>query len=181
MDTPMPIHIQFNLMEEVDRFFDDSSIPAKDQRPRLVMLMGAPAVGKTTIRRERYATGYVVVDAAEIFLNLSNGGVYPFPATFEEPMSLIGMYVAKKAVFKLRNILIEVVGTEFQPLKELLDPMYALGYQIDVQLITCDFEESVRRNFSRGPNNISAHYAERFQRIWLTEAAKEALKLIEGM
>jgi len=91
------------------------------------------------------------------------------------------MYVAKKAVFKLRNILIEVVGTEFQPLKELLDPMYALGYQIDVQLITCDFEESVRRNFSRGPNNISAHYAERFQRIWLTEAAKEALKLIEGM
>lgn len=181
MATPLPVHIQFDLMEEVDRFLDDSSIPAQDQRPHLVMLMGAPAVGKTTIRRERYATGFVIVDAAEIFLNLSKGGVYPFPDAFEEPMNLIGIHVAKMAVFKLRNIFIEAIGTDFQPLKELLDPMYALGYQIDVQLITCDFEESVKRNLGRGPNNISAHFAERFQRSWLTQAAKEALALIEGL
>ncbi|NTW85530.1 MAG: hypothetical protein HGB30_05130 [Holophagaceae bacterium] len=181
MDTSLPENISFHILEERDRFFDDSSIVPRDQRPRLVLLMGAPAVGKTTIRKDRYSKGYVIVDAAEIFLNLSRGGFYSFPTAFEEPMELIGIQVAKRAVFQLRNIVVELIGASFEPLKELLDAMYALGYEIDVQLITCDYEETVRRNANRGRDCISAHYAERFQRAWLVEAAKEALALIEGM
>ena len=141
--------------------------------------MGAPATGKTRIRRERYSTEFVVVDAAEIFLSLSRGGEYPFPKAFLEPMELIGAAVAKRAVFQLRNIVIELIGAQFEPIKELLDAMYALGYEIDVQLITCDLTEAIKRNANRGPDCISAHYAERFQRAWLVKAAKEALLLIE--
>lgn len=181
MDTLMPEPVHFDLIAEAERYFDNSSRPTTDQRPRLVVLMGAPATGKTTIRRERYSTGYVVVDAAEIFLSLSRGGDFPFPKAFLEPMELIGASVAKRAVFQLRHIVVELIGTQFEPIKELLDAMYALGYEIDVQLITCDLPEAIRRNANRGPDCISAHYAERFQRAWLVAAAKEALTLIEGL
>ena len=123
----------------------------------------------------------MVVDAAEIFLSLSRGGDYPFPKTFLEPMELIGATVAKRAVFQLRNIVVELIGTQFEPVKELLDAMYALGYEIDVQLITCDLPEAIKRNANRGRDCISAHYAEQFQRAWLVAAAKEGLTLIEGL
>lgn len=181
MDTRMPESVDFDLSEEANRFFDDASRTIGETRPRLVVLMGAPATGKTTIRKERYSTGYVVVDAAEIFLNLSRGGDYPFPRTFLEPMELIGASVAKRAVFQLRNIVVEIIGTQFELIKELLDPMYALGYEIDVQLIACDLDVAIQRNANRGPDCISAHYAERFQRAWLVQAATEALTLIKGM
>ena len=181
MDIPMPEPLHFDLIAEAERYFDDTSRTASDQRPRLVVLMGAPATGKTSIRKQRYSTGYVVVDAAEIFLSLSRGGDYPFPKAFLEPMESIGASVAKRAVFQLRNIVVELIGAQFEPVKELLDAMYALGYEIDVQLITCDLPEAIKRNASRGPDCISAHYAERFQRAWLVKAASEALLLIEGM
>ena len=181
MDTPLPEIAKFDIRAEADKFFDDSSIVPKDQCPRFVLLMGPPATGKTTFRKERYSTGYVVVDAAEIFLNLSRGGNHPFPDAFLEPMETIGAYVAKRAVFQLRNIVAEVIGTQFEPLKELLDAMVAISYLIDVQFINCDLPEAIRRNANRGPDCISAHYAERFQRAWLVKAAKEALALIEGM
>lgn len=174
----LPENSQFDLWGERDRFFAESSRTSGDERPRLVVLMGAPAVGKTTLRKLRYAIGYVVIDAAEIFLNLSRGGHYPFPDAFEEPLNLIGGEVAKRAVRQFRHIVLELIGTDFEPIKALLDPMYALGYEIDVQLLTCDFPETVRRNASRGPDCISAHLAERFHRAWVTTAANEALALI---
>jgi hypothetical protein len=177
----MPEAVKIDLMAEADKFFDDSSRTCADQRPRLVLLMGPPATGKTTVRKDRYPTEYVVVDAGEIFLNLSRGGYFPFPEAFLEPMGSIGTQVARRAVFQLRNIVVELIGTQCEPVKEMLDAMYALGYEIDVQYITCDLEEAIRRNASRGPDCISAHFAERFQRTWLVEAAKEALALIEGM
>jgi hypothetical protein len=67
---------QIDLMTEIDRYFADDSIP-KDHRPRAVILAGATAVGKTTLRREKYSSGFVLLDAAEIFLSLCRGRYRP--------------------------------------------------------------------------------------------------------
>ncbi len=62
----------FVINAETDRFFHDSSL-TRGQPPRIVILMGGPASGKTTVRKQRSSTGCVLVDAGEIFLNLSRG------------------------------------------------------------------------------------------------------------
>jgi hypothetical protein len=67
---PTERFLHFHLDTEIDRLFNDSSIPA-DQRPNAVIIMGAVAAGKTTIRKQKYPSGYVLIDAAGIFLSLS--------------------------------------------------------------------------------------------------------------
>ncbi|SRR6266446_907757 len=161
---------EFDIGAEIDRYFDDSSLP-NGADPRIVILMGGPAGGKTTIRKQRYSTGYVLVDAAEIFLSLSRGEFFPFPEAFEEPMQIIGGLVAQRAISERRHIVTELIGSEFEPTEALIDAMFAIGYRIDVQAITCDIEEAQRRNLSRGDDCISAYYAEPYQRAWLHDAA----------
>jgi hypothetical protein len=165
---------QFDIGAEIDRYFDDSSVSAGTE-PRIVILMGGPAGGKTTIRKQRYSTGYVLVDAAEIFLSLSRGEYFDFPGPFDQMLDLIGPLIARRAISERRHIVTELIGSEFEPTKAFIDAILAIGYRIDVQAITCDIEEAERRNLNRGDDNISAYYAEHYQRAWLHDAAIAAL------
>ncbi len=165
-----------NINDEIERYFDDSSL-SRGEAPRLVILMGGPACGKTTLRKEHYAKGYVLVDAAEVFLRLSRGEFFPFPDSFEEPMQIIGSMVAKRAVVEKRHIVTEVIGADLELTKAFVDVMQAIGYRIDLQAITCDVEEAQRRNLSRGDDNISCYYTEPYQRGWLQAAAIATLDL----
>jgi hypothetical protein len=173
---PDKTSFSFNINEEVGRYFDDSSIH-QGTAPRLVILMGGPASGKTTFRKERYSTGYVVVDAAEIFLSLSRGDFFPFPEAFEQPMDTIGELVARRAVTEKRHMVTEFIGADYAPISALIDAMQAIGYHVEVQALTCDMEEAQRRNLSRGEDNISCYYAEPYQRRWLYNAATSAHNL----
>ena len=162
-----------DLNAETDRYFEPSSIPA-DAEPYLVLLMGGPAAGKTTLRRQQYSTGFVLVDAADIFISLSRGGYYDFPEAFEEPMDLIGRLVATRAIAERRKIVTEVIGSDFDATTELIEAMRSVGYKIEAVAVTCDIDEAMKRNLSRGENNISSYFAEPYQRRWLIEAALEA-------
>ena len=162
-----------DLNAEAGRYFDPSSLPA-DGDPCLVLIMGGPATGKTTLRRQKYSTGFVLVDAADIFISLSRGGYYDFPEAFEEPMDLIGRLFANRAITERRNIVTEVIGSDFEATTELIEAMRSIGYKIDGVAVTCDIEEAMKRNLSRGEDNISSYYAEPYQRRWLIDAALEA-------
>jgi len=161
----------FDIGFEIDRFFDDSSI-SRGEEPQIVILMGGPAGGKTTIRKQRYYTGYVLVDAAEVFLNLSRGDFFPFPEAFEEPMDIIGSLVAQRAIAERRHIVTELIGSNYEATKALIDALLAIGYRPNIQAITCDIAEATRRNANRGDDCISAYYAEPYQRRWLLQAAQ---------
>jgi chloramphenicol 3-O-phosphotransferase len=174
MPNPDQRLFEWDLGKEIDRYFDASSVSNEGQ-PRIVLLLGGPAAGKTSRRKECYSTGYVLVDAADIFLNLTRGEAFEFPDGFEEPMDLIGRFVAHRAVLERRNIVTELIGSEFEPTRDLIDAMRAIGYVVCVEAITCDIEEAVRRNLARGDDNISCYYAEPYQRRWLQEAARTAL------
>ncbi len=164
---------------EVDRFFEDSSLPA-DGEPIAIIISGGVCAGKTTIRKQEYSTGYVLIDAAEIFLNLSRGESFSFPEAFDEPMNLIGGLVARRALSERRNIVTEIVGAEVAPVQQLIDALRSIGYSVQGAVITCDVEQALRRNESRGDDDISACFAEPFQRAWIVEACAELAGPGEG-
>lgn len=166
--------LHVNLSEEVDRYFDDKS-KTHENEPRFVIVMGGVATGKTRLRREKFSTGYVLVDAADIFINLSRGGYYDFPDAFEEPMGLIGRFVAIRAIDERRNIVTEITGSDSAVTMELIEAMKTAGYKVEVIGVTCDIDVAMKRNMSRGDNNISSYYAEPFQSQWLIDAARESV------
>lgn len=161
-----------DVSAEVDRLFDDSSLPA-DAQPVAVILTGGVAAGKTTVRKQKYSTGHVLIDAADIFLSLSRGEYLDFPEALQEPMELIGRLVTRRALTERRNIVTEIIGAEVEPVHQLIEALRSIGYSVQGAVITCDVEEALRRNASRGDDDISAYYAEPFQRAWIIDACAE--------
>ncbi len=126
-----------DLSAEVERLFDDSSLAA-DGQPVAVILAGGVAAGKTTMRKRDYSTGYVLIDAADIFLSLSRGEITSLPGETEEPMDRIGRLVARRALSERRNIVTEIIGAEPEEVAELVEALKSLGYTVKGAFLTCD-------------------------------------------
>ena len=164
---------QIKVGEEVEKFFDDTSI-SSSVAPEIVLIMGGVAVGKTTHRKRSYSSGYVVIDSAEVFLSLCRGGYFDFPGPFEELMEIIGQLIAERAVSEQRNIVTEIIGSEYEPTVALIEAMKGAGYKVNVVGLKCDLEESMKRNLNRGDDCISAYYADAYQIRWLFGAVSNA-------
>jgi hypothetical protein len=94
-------------------------------------------------------------------------------------LNIIGPLIARRAISERRHIVTEHIGSDLEPIKALVDAMHAIGYRSDGQVVTCDIDEALRRNRSRGDDNISAYYAEPYHGTWLHEAAIAALNPME--
>ena len=163
-------YFKIDVNAEVESYFDASS-ESHSEAPDFVIVMGGPAVGKTTLRKQNFSRGYVLVDAADIFTRLSKGQSLDFPDDLEEPMEVVGTLIASRAVAERRHIVTELIGADYEATVELIEAMRSIGYEISVSGVTCDVEEAQRRNLARGDDNISCYFAEAFQRKWLIEAA----------
>jgi hypothetical protein len=159
---------QFDPIAEIDRYFDDTSL-ANIESTRAEIIAGGVATGKTTLRRTEYSTGYVFLDAAEIFLSLCQGEYVNFPRPLEEPMDLIGHGVAQRINRERRNFVTDIIGSEIAPVTQLLEAIEGAGCHIEYAGITCDVAAAMERNVSRGENNISAYYTEHYHRRWILE------------
>jgi hypothetical protein len=165
-----------SIGEKVDNYFDDSSLTTK-AKPEIIIITGACAVGKSTYRKANFSTGYVLVDAADIFIDLEDGRLLPFPDECLDPMRSIGSFVAEIAVRERRNIVTEIYFDE-DILNNLTDRMEAAGYNISVQLIDLDVDEAMRRNDNRGDDDISSYYTNPFNYDWLWRAAQRYIDTI---
>ncbi len=162
-----------DITAEIARHFDDSSL-SNGAQPKIFTLVGGPAVGKTTMRKADFSTGYVVVDAAEIYLKLCEGKELPFPGPFDGPMQMIGAEVARRAIAEKRNIVTEILGADQAETMAFFNAMEGAGYRCDLKVLTCPVEEAVRRNEQRGYEDLSCYFAEPYHRAWLKDAALSA-------
>ncbi|OQA24768.1 MAG: hypothetical protein BWY59_02056 [Verrucomicrobia bacterium ADurb.Bin345] len=140
-------------------------------KPEFVMITGGVAVGKTTLRRTQFASGYVVLDAAEIFL-LLHGEKGPFPPKDDTELVEIGQHLADLAVRDRRNIVAEFIGESLEKSRELVLAMGEAGYGVRLSLVTCETESALERNLARGPRDISAFYTQDYHYRWLLNAAR---------
>ena len=157
----------FDIIAEIDRFFSPSSINTGPNRPQCVILAGGTGAGKTRLRRERYAMGYVVLDAADIFVNLCRRPYLDFPGPLEEPMELVGHGVARRLFKERRHFVTEIIGASCEPTKQLIDTVKSAGYHCELVDLTCDVQVAWERNVNRSENNISAYYAEKYHYRWV--------------
>lgn len=148
--------------------------------PVAVVLMGGVAAGKTTIRRQKYNHGYVLIDAADIFIQLCHGQDLDFPGPVEEQLDLVGATLAYKALSEKRPIVTEIIGDDQKSTAEFLESLKSIGYSIEVVGLTCDVESAIARNESRGLDNISAYYAAPYQMRWITSACKQLVAPTES-
>lgn len=138
--------------------------------PRLHILTGGVCTGKTSLRRAQYANGWVVLDAAELFLILG-GRELAFPSTLAEPLERFGQTLASTAVQARRDIVTEVIGDDAEALQSVIEALQRIGYEVAITTITCDVHEMLRRNAVRGADDISAQETQRHHLRWLMHAA----------
>lgn len=149
----------------------------KEQKPELVIVMGGVCSGKTTFRKEKFANGYVNIDAGEIFIQLSQGQYYDFPSHLESEMNEIGLEITRRSLKNRHNIVIEIIGANQESVTELIDFANQLNYTTKVEFLHCEMDVAWQRNVNRENDNISAHYCEPYHINWFQQAANEYLNL----
>jgi dephospho-CoA kinase len=164
-----------DLDAATDRFFSEDSLALGG--PKIVILAGGMCAGKTTIRREKYEVGYVVLDAAEIFRSLYPEEGYVFSAQFDDVVNLVGSIVAARAIKEHRNIVTEMIGADSDEMMTVIESMKQAGYQVDAVLVDCDEETAWKRHEQRNDDSLSSFYPETYHQRWLLTAAKEYPRL----
>lgn len=138
----------------------DSFLKKGDQGnpPKFVILMGPIASGKTTIRREKYADGYVLVDSGELSDIFSENT--KDTELIENYLIVAGTELVRQAVELKKNIIIEIIGDKEDPMKNVVSKMVEIGYKPEIIYIGCDLEECIRREEARGRSNVSSFYSQ---------------------
>lgn len=144
--------------------------------PRCVIICGPTATGKTRRRREKYSSGYALVDAAAIFVSLAPEEVLPFPDALRPELEAAGQTLASAAVQSRVDIVTEVIGISLDAMTGLIDSLRAIGYTVDLEYVHADMNQAWKWNVGRLENNISAYYAEEFNFRWLVRAAQAAVQ-----
>lgn len=162
-----------DLMAEVMHFYDPLTLPAAGEPPQFTLIMGPPATGKTRYRREHFAKGWMVLGAADIFVQLEQGQIIDFPAHLEAPLEVIGLAVARIALWERRNLVTEIIGMKPDDIEPIKAAITGLGYRTVIHYIHAEPAQSWQWNVGRSENNISAYYTEPFHRRWLLQAAAE--------
>lgn len=153
------------------KLIDDFCIRGKVQEPpEFLVISGGTGVGKTTIRRQKYSDGWVVVDPGDLY---HAGKKTVGEDSVELPwIYFSGIELVKRAIAERRNILIEVIGDKFEPLNNLLDKMKAIGYTVRVEFIFNDIAKSWENNLKRGKDNTSSFYTQDETYAWFNSALK---------
>ena len=129
--------------------------------PKFVIFMGGVGSGKTTLRRQNYATGYVHFEFGEIFNAVKKVFGEDNP-TLSVYASFAGEMILSESIENRKNMVIEIIGDN-----DLIDPvinkMKEIGYEVSLGIIKCDPAEAYERHIKavmEDPEYISAYFSE---------------------
>lgn len=164
MPYPDPAHI--DVEQEASRFFESTDLTPSD-KPRAVLLVGPICTGKTTIRNSDYSSGFVLLDAGEIFLNLTGSSEPRFPGPLEATILVIGRRIFLEAANSRFNLVTEMLGTDGDVMISVIEALKAYGYVVEVTYVSAELDQCVKRQADRGDDNLSAYFTEGFHCAWI--------------
>jgi len=133
-----------------------------DNPPKFVIFMGGIGVGKTTIRKEQYADGYVHFEFGEVYTAIKKTTGEDNPR-INEYIALACDLILRESIESKKNIVTEIIGSDADTVSPVIDKMREKGYDISVQVITADIAESRKRHLKmveEDPDYLSAHFTE---------------------
>jgi DNA mismatch repair ATPase MutS len=161
-----------DIENEVAKFFDDSSLESNNN-PKLIVVSGGNGAGKTTYIHENYHTGYVIINAEEIYRNIQ---IFDdFGEKSQKVVNEIGEGIAKKAIAEHRNIVLEMVGHIEGSLEPIIESVTSIGYSVDIQHIQLDPAEAYERHIKAANEDegyLPTYFSEDYHRAWIVVAAK---------
>ncbi len=165
-----------NVGKEVDKFFDNSSL-AKGNSPKMIIVTGGNAAGKTTLIKEKYSKGYVVINAEGIYRNIK---IFDdFGLESQELVNEIGAKIAQRAINENRNVILEMIGHKESSMKFLIDAVVAAGYKVDVKHVHADPVEAYQwhmKAISGDKGYLPTTNTEEFHRDWVLSAVQHLSK-----
>jgi hypothetical protein len=157
------------MMKIVEEFLSKGKV---EKKPTFFVLTGPIGSGKTRLRREQYEKDFVVLDAGEIYLRLTNDGQIEMP-DLAQRMALIGEMISSQAIQTKKNLLVEVLIDQEEPIMSITAGMMELGYETKVVYVENTTEKSWQNNLSRSAHNFSAFYSQELTMSWLSSYLRD--------
>jgi dephospho-CoA kinase len=143
------------------------------KNPEIILVTGGVCTGKSTYINKNIPDDYVSIDAGDIFIELSEGEYYDFPAHLEDEMNRIGQEKLKEALTGRKNIVLELIGNDTTLMAELIGLLKKTGYKVKLAQLTCDVDVAIERNNNRPEDNISAYFTEPYHFEWFKKVITE--------
>lgn len=136
---------EYNKIIEIAEPFWERGI--SENPPKFIVFMGGVGSGKTTIRKQEYATGYVHFECGEI-LNAIDKELERGDPRLSSYATLASNLILNESLTKKKNIVIEIIGDNYSLIEPVLEKMKELGYETFLKFINCDPVEAYKRHMS---------------------------------
>ena len=150
----------FAQLEKVAISFSNNG--KSETPPKFVIFTGGVGSGKTTIRKQDYFENYVNFEFGEI-LNAIKKEFGDDNPKLNAYISLTCDMILDESLGSKKNIVIEIIGDNYDVITPVIDKVKELGYEISIQAITCDPEEAYKRHLNAvkaDPEYLSAHFTQ---------------------
>jgi hypothetical protein len=117
---------------------------ANGDPPTLAIVMGGIGAGKTTLRRQQFAEGFVHFDFGESYNAFEKAFGEEEPRLAE--YAIMGSEMIVTESIDDKTIVIEIIGDMAEFILPVIDSMKAVGYEVSVNGIECDIAEAYRRH-----------------------------------
>lgn len=147
----------------------ESALHCPSTPPVAVIVVGPIAAGKTTHRKTRLGSGYVHIDSADIFHELSRGdATLDFPDAFASEIEHIGRALTKAAIDQKLSVAVETPGHDQDEIITLVNSLKKVGYQVEVEALATDRETCEAQHATRG-DNVSSYWAAPIHVNWVVQ------------
>lgn len=143
-----------NIQDIIFNSLAGTSEPVKKGSPELLVLVGPPASGKSTVKKQLNFTNAVNLDVDEIQIETQK--IYGNKNTFKimKDYPTLIQFITKKAIYGNYNMILDTTGKMKAPIKYVIQKAKEAGYKITMAFIYTTVEKCIQNIENRNKTNM---------------------------